>query len=310
MVNAATMNNSIIPLSGQVSATNSLFLKRKLEEVEDKQGVLGNIWNGIKEFSNLGTSMSDCESMLDKYNKGEISFDEALECINEFDSKQKTMSGLLSNIITGVGAIAVATTAAASGPIGWGLAFLKGAPIGAAIKTGLGVLDRATNDIENDEFEGKTLVKDAVSGAITGAASAISSASSVTYKALVNNGMLKTGTLTADIAKGALCGVECGAMSGSTSYLTEVALGDEDFSFEELANNTLTSAFVSGTVGGIVGASTHAINVSKASNISNTSNASDVTNVSKGNGKQIAIDSFWSSMRKVLGTGEREILGL
>ena len=305
MVNAATMNNSIIPLKGKVSLAESTFLEKKLEEVEDKQGVLGNIWNGIKEISTLGTSMSDCESMLNKYNKGEISFDEALECINEFDSKQKTMSGLLSNIITGIGAIAVATVAASSGPIGWGFAFIKGAPIGAAIKTGLGILDRATNDIENDELNGKTLVKDAVSGAITGAASAVSSASSVTYKALIDNGTLRAGTLGADIAKGALCGMECGAMSGSTSYLTDVALGDEDFSLEELANNTLTSAFVSGTVGGVVGASVHGVNL-------NASKAAAANNVGNniGNGKQIAIDSFWSSARKVLGTGEREILEL
>lgn len=275
----------------------SIFLEEKLEAIEDKQGVLGQTWNGIKELTTLGISQSDCEKMLEKYNNGEISFEEAIGYLDEYDSKQKNMSNLLSNILTGVGGIAVATAAIGTGPIGWAFAFAKGAPIGAALKAGIGVIDRATNDVKNDEFDLKNISKDAISGALTGAASAVSSASSVGYQALINNGALKTGTLAADIAKGALCGVECGAMSGAAGYMTDVAFGDKEFDFGDLTSTTLTSAFVSGTVGGVIGASGHALD------------ANHLAQVVSEKGRIIK-DSIFSSSRKIGGQIEREALNL
>ena len=100
--------------------------------------------------------------MLEKYKNGQISLEEAMEYIEDFEKKQENAVNLISNIATGIGSIALATTAVAGGPIGWGLALAKGAPIGAAIKTGLKTLDRATNNVEGDELDGKELIKDAI----------------------------------------------------------------------------------------------------------------------------------------------------
>jgi len=270
----------------------SIFLEQTLEQIEDKQGILGKAWNGIKEITTLGVSESDCEKMLVKFNKGEISLEEAIDYLNEYDSKQETMSGLLSNILTGIGAIAVVGTGGASG-IGWATAFLAGAPVGAALKTGLGVVDRATNDVENDALSFKQVTKDAISGALTGAASAVSGSQCFIYKKLGLEEALAEGIGKSAIA-GALCGVECGAMSGSASYMTDVAFGDKEFSFEDLATNTLTSAFVSGTVGGVVGAGTKGL--------------VDAGVIQKDG--SVAKFSFLSSLRKALGVGEREMLNI
>ena len=271
-------------------AKKSEFLEEKLESIENEQGILGKAWNGIKEVTTLGVSQSDCEGMLEKYNKGEISFEEAVEYLEEYDSKQETMSGLLSNIITGIGAIAIA----GAGPVGWGLAFIKGAPIGAALKAGIGILDRATNDVEDDAINGKQIIKDGISGALTGAASAVSGSQCFIYKGLNKASLLPANELAEQALKGALCGVECGLMSGSVNYMTDVAFGDKEFNFGDLASNTLTSAFVSGTVGGAVGAGTLGLQNAGVINPNGSVTQYQVL----------------SSARKALGTGEREALGL
>ena len=195
-----TYNNFNYAFGLKRKTKESILLEETLQNIEDKQGILGKAWNGIKEITTLGVSESDCESMLEKYNKGEVSFEKAIEYLEEYDSKQETLSGLLSNIVTGVGAIAIA----GAGPVGWGMAFIKGAPIGAAIKAGIGVLDRATNDVEDDAIDGKQIVKDVVSGALTGAASAVSGSQCFIYKGLENASMLPTNELATQALKGAL----------------------------------------------------------------------------------------------------------
>ena len=289
MMNVSSITNEY----GYRHYSNIAFLEDKLKNIQDEQGILGDFCNGFKEITTLGISASDCTNMLEKYRNGEISFEEAADYLDEYNSKQTNEASLLSNILTGIGGIAVATAAAATGPIGWGLAFLKGAPIGAALKTGINFIDRATNDVEGDAFDAKQMTKDAISGALTGAASAVSGASSLGYKALEQRGLIEAGTIGADVLKGAFCGLECGAMSGSATYMTDVALGDEDFEFDELLTNTVTSALVSGTVGSVVGVGLNGLNKT------NFANFGTVTK-----------DSISSSTRKFLGAETKDMLGI
>ena len=265
-------------------------LEEKLKEVQDEQGFLGKTWNGFKEITNLGLSNSDCEKMVDKYNNGEISFEEAVSYIEDFKSKQETMSELGANILTGIGAIAFATTALSAGPIGWVAAIAKGAPIGAALKTGIKTLDRATNDIEGDALDMKQMTKDAISGALTGTTSAVSSG--------VGAG-IKAGKVGLSILNGAKCGTICGSVSGAASYLADVAFEeDKEFNTGELLKNTATSAFVSGTVGAVVGGGMYGL----SSNVGKEA--------TKTLGQTIVADSSSSTARKLLGQGERNILSM
>ncbi len=284
------MSGEISSISGaRVSKTNIAHLENKLEQVKGEQGIFGKTWNGIKEISGLGTSEKKCETMLEKYEDGEVSFDEAMEYLNKFESKQENTTELAKNILTGVGAIAVATTTAGTG-LGFVAAAQAGAPIGAAIKTTLGVADRATNDVKDDALNAKNIAKDTISGAITGMTSAVSSG---VGKGIVN-GEVKT-----SIANGAKCGLACGAISGSTSYMTNVALDDDKkFNFGDLTKATATSALVSGTVGAAVGGGMYANAASKG--IVGKS-------VEKTVSETIVQDSTTSSLRKILGKGVRDV---
>lgn len=288
----------------------SIFLEQRLEEIEDKQGILGKTWNGIKEITTLGVSESDCEKMLEKYNKGEISFDEALNYLDEYDSKQESMSGLLSNIATGIGSIILATGAAmatgGSATIAWGLAFKKGAPIGAAIKAGIGILDRATNDIDDDALDLKQVSKDAISGALTGTTSAVSSGVGKGFGKLAN-GQVTKGQILTSVKNGVKCGVTCGSMSGAATYLTDVAFGDKEYSTQDLVKNTATSAFVSGTVGGVVGAGLYGINNVQVSNALKH-HIQTIANPTKT--QTIIKDSISSSTRKVAGNKMKKAINV
>lgn len=263
-------------------------------QVKAQQGIIGKAWNEVKELINIGQSESDCESMLQAYNNHEITLDEAMEYIENFETKQKDMTNLIANIATGVGSIALATTAmVATGgaSIGWGLAFLKGAPIGAALKTALKLLDRATNDIQGDSLDTKEVIKDAVSGAVTGTVSAVSSG--------IYAGV-KTAKLSTSLINGAKCGIECGALTGAANYTTDSLLDkDKKFSFGELTKNTATSAFVSGTVGAFVGGSVYGIE-------KHLGNLGRETAMSLHD--TIVRDSVLSSSRKILGNAEKHAI--
>jgi hypothetical protein len=267
----------------RTSKSNSNFLESKLKEIEDKQGIFGKAWNGLKEMVNIGTTESECESMLAKYKNGEISFEEAAEYLNSFEQKQDNATELVKNIATGTGAIAFATLTAGTG-LGFLAALQAGAPIGAAIKTTMGVVDRATNGVDDDELNAKDITKDVISGAVTGMTSAVASG--------VGAG-IKAGCLKTSIANGTKCGLECGAIAGSTSYLTDTALEeDKEFNFGDLTRATVASSLVSGTVGGIVGAGLFK-GAQASGNVGKT--------IEKSTAQTIVDDSTSSTTRKVLG---------
>ena len=270
--------------------SKTAYLKEKLQNIEDEQGLFGKMWNGTKEFTGIGTSQKECETMLKKFEKGDITFEEAVEYLDGFEQKQENMTELAKNIATGVGAIAFATVTAGTG-LGLVAAAQAGAPIGAAIKTTLGLADRMTNNVANDAFNTKEIVKDAVSGAVTGTTSAVSSG----IMKGINNSSLKTTLLN-----GAKCGAKCGAIAGSTSYLTDVALEeDKKFDFGELTKATATSSLVSGVVGagvgaGMFGSAQLSVNVGKV--VAEPANEAII----------IMRDSTTSSLRKILGRGVKD----
>lgn len=272
-----------------VSTSSYNQLQLKLKEAKNKQGVLGQTWNSFKEGTGLGQSYSDCKKMVEKYKDGEISMTEAMEYIQDFEDKQDNIADLKKNIITGTSAIVATAGAVAAGgalaPI-----LLTGAAVGAIAKTAVGLIDRGTNKVKNDEFDAKTIAKDVISGATTGAASALPSgavsgklASKFTNKTI--QGMVKYGT----------CSALCGATSGAIGYTTDVALNeDKQFNFGELVKNSATSAIVSGTVGAGLGA----FQVSGAGQTL----TKDLEKLGHSDKASVSIrDSFFSGLRKIFG---------
>ena len=282
-------SNFIMADSISVNLNSTNYLLKRFEEIKSEQGFIGKFFNGIKETLNLGRAESDCESKLQEYKNGKISFEQALQYIEEFERKQENFSELATNIATGVGAIATTALALGTGgSIGVPLAITKGAPVGALIKTGLKTLDRATNNIQDDALDAKAMAKDAITGAAVGATSAVSSNMALG---------VKQGKFGLSVLNSAKCGIACGAASGAINYTADVAFDNErKFNFGELSKNVATSALVSGTVGAAVGGGYYGVE----SLVGNT-----CKEVTRSTAETIVSDSTTSTARKLLANAER-----
>ena len=264
-------------------------LNERFEDVKDKQGAIGSLWDSVKGITGVGVSEEKCSSMLEKFKNGEVNFEQAADYIEKYDVKQKDTTDLIANILTGVSAIATTTIAGVmGGPILPVIAL--GAGVGAATKTVIKLFDRATNKVENDEFDAKTIAKDIISGALTGATSAVPSG--------VAKG-IKAGSKAMAVKNGVKCGLACGAASGSISYLSDVTLDDKEFKFGDLAKSASVSAFISGTVGAGVGAGLY--DIAGVKGIIGKE-------LSRTTAQTIASDSTASTARKILIKAEKSVL--
>ena len=266
------------------------YLLERFEEIKSNQGFLGNFCDGVKKTFNLGASEKKCESILNDYNEGKISFEEAIDYIEKYDKEIDSAKNLVANIVTGIGAIAVATPFAPAG-IGLRIALTFGAPAGALIKTAINTLDRATNDIKGDDIDLKEMAHDAIDGAVVGTTSAISS------KMLSG---VKDASLSKTILNSTKCAIPCGAIGSGVQYLNDCAFDEnKNFNFGELTKVSASGALFSGGAGVLVGGGFYGVE----SVLKHTGKQ-----VAHSLGEQIAMDSVTSSARKIISHTERNVI--
>lgn len=249
---------SIFAGNNSVSDENVDALYTQLSEVEDKQGIFSNAWNDIKEATNIGTSVEKCDEAIQKYQKGEITFEEASAIIDEFAAKQDSSLNLFSNIATGVAAIAVATASAAAIVASGGTATPLvlagiGAATGAATKAGFKFTDRATNEVDGDAADAKQIVKDGLSGAVTGGIAAATMGTGSAAESLGSS-------VAKSAARSMKTGAITGSISGASNYMIDTTFDDDkDFKFTELLGATASNAAAGTVVGGIMGSANGAM---------------------------------------------------
>ncbi|MDO5437824.1 MAG: hypothetical protein Q4F80_06470, partial [bacterium] len=183
-------------------------LKEQFDEVQDKQGFLGKIWNGFKNLTGLGLSSNDVENTIEQYENGEITYEEAQNTIENFETKQDSTVNLFSNVMTGVATAGIAASAIATGGISLG-AIAAGAAVGGAAKAGIKTLDRATNNVKGDAVDLKQIAKDGLTGAIDGAIS--------TATAGMVKGAVAGQTVKQAVKEGVIHGAQAGAISGAVT---------------------------------------------------------------------------------------------
>lgn len=228
-------------------------LEAQLQELQDKNGYKMQLWDKLKSAVNAGANSEKCEESIEKYKNGEITFEEALSEIENYGAKQENSLNLFSNILTSFVAIGAATavavcTGGAATPL---VLAAVGAGSGAIAKAGTKLIDRATNKVENDEFDAKQIGKDMVTGALTGAVAQVTMGT--------GGGAFNAGSSVGkNVIKGALSsakgGVKIGAVTGAANYSIDCAFEeDKTFNLKDMATASATNAIVCGTVGGIVG---------------------------------------------------------
>lgn len=223
------------------------LLNQQLDVIEDEQGCFSKAWNKVKETVGLGTSVEKCEDYIEQYKNGDITYEEAAQKLAEFDSKQDSSLNLFSNIASSVLSIAAVAAAAAiavsSGGLALPAAIAIGAATGAVAKSGMKTIDRATNEVEGDAGDVKTIAKDALSGAVTGGIATATMGTASGAK-----------TVKDAVINCAKTGVKTGAVSGAANYTIDCTFEDDkDFKFSEMLTTTAANAAVGGVVGGIMG---------------------------------------------------------
>lgn len=235
-------------------------LEAQLQSVKDEQGVISNIWNGIKCLTGIGSSTNKCEKAIEDFKNGSISYEEASTIISEFQTKQKNSVNLVSNIATGVAAVAVVGSAVMTGGLSLGVV-AAAAGVGAATKAGLKFADRATNKVEGDALDGKQIAKDALSGAVDGAISVATmgiGTAAVTGKTVATQTVKQT--IIQGAKRGALDGAISGAVTGASDYTIEAAFEDDvQFNLGDLTKSTLANAAGGALAGGVMGGASSGI---------------------------------------------------
>lgn len=288
-------------------STNSQELEAlyaELKEVEDKQGLLSQGFNGIKEITNIGTSSEKCNATIEKYKSGEITFEEALAEIDKFEGKQESGLNLFANIATSFAAIGAATLGAAAIIASGGTATplvvaAIGAGAGAVTKASIKTIDRATNKVEGDALDSKEIAKDALSGAVTGAVAAATMGTGAAQSTLKES-------VKAGIKGSAKTGFVTGGITGASNYTIDCAFEDDkQFNVKDFAVNTAVNSAVGGTVGTIVGGTNGALRFNNL--ITHGGKAVVNGQIANASSKDIVANSVCSSTHKILNKTIKDI---
>ncbi len=269
-------------------------LEDTFESVSDEQGIIGKLWNGFKNLTGLGLGSNDVKDSIEQYENGEITYEEALETIESYETKQDGAVEIAANAISGV-----ITGVVAIGTLGTGLA--GGAVIGGAVKTAVKTLDRATNEVDGDAIDAKEMAKDFVTGAVDGA---VSVATAGMFEATGAVSSLKEAVIDG-VKTGVKSGTITGAVTGAADYTVEaIAEEDVDFTLQGLASTTLQNAVAGGVMGGVIGGVTGGISYTKGS-----TTASIISDKNNWQGDVQDIDSFVDAETGIRYTWDEAING-
>ncbi len=238
--------------SASTSTASAEELRTELQSVQEEQGFLGKAWNGFKNLTGLGLGSADVEDKIEAYENGEISYDEALESIESYETKQDNMVDLAANVVSGVvtGAVAIGGSLATFG-LGTAGSVAAGAALGGVVKAGIKTADRATNEVKGDELDLKQITKDVVTGAVDGA---VNVATAGMFEGVTAAGQTVKQAVTKGIVQGAKSGAISGAAAGAASYTVEAAVEEDvDFTISGFATTTIQNAIGGAVMGGVVG---------------------------------------------------------
>lgn len=155
--------------SVEFSNTNKASeLEGKFLEIKSKQGLVGKVWDGIKNKLNMKYASNQVADVVKCYKMGLVNEETALKAVNKYANGQKKALDFVADwgsMLVGAAAFAVSLPLFASGlPAALGCAALGG----ALFKTSAKFIDAKTG---NREY--KTAPYDIVTGAINGLLSPI-----------------------------------------------------------------------------------------------------------------------------------------
>ena len=222
---------------------NYKSLEEVFQKAQDKQGIIGQAWNGFKNLTNLGFGSDDVAAEIEQYKQGKITYEEALEAIESYEDKQDGAISLISNTLSG---LLTAGFAISTGGIG---ALFMGALVGGVANAGFKTIDRASNNVKNDALDVNEVVKDGLTGAVDGF---VSAATAGLVKAPVAGQTIKE-VIKLGAIQGAKAGAITGAATGAADYTINTVADKEQFTIDGLVSTTAQNALSGVVFGGLFG---------------------------------------------------------
>lgn len=137
-------------------------LRNEFEKTKEEQGLIGKAWDGIKNFFHMKNGSNNIEKMLQQYESGQISKEDAKAALENYQNGQKMCVDIVGDITSGI----VAVGAAAFAPVTGGASLLVAAGAGAAVKTAIKASDATFN---GREYDLKDFGYDLITGSLNGA---------------------------------------------------------------------------------------------------------------------------------------------
>ncbi len=247
-------------------------LRAAYEQIQDDQGWVGKAWNGIKNFFGHSNGSNAVEETLSKAEAGEISYEAAVEKLNNYAQKQDSIVDTFANVASGL-AVAAGVLAA---PLSFGASLAVGAGVGAAVKVGIKASDKATNDIAGD-YTFKDGLKDGITGGVGGVVTAATAGIGTAGMVAAKEGgkVLVKETIKQGVIAGAKAGAIDGAVMSATNYTADAVFDGDEFTFGGLVSTTVSGTLTGAAVGGVAGGVTSGVSAVK---YNKAVDASDILN--------------------------------
>lgn len=137
----------------------------ELEQTKEEQGIIGKIWDGLKNITGLGAGSNKAQSAIEQYENGEISYEEALQKVENYKEGQETCVDVVGDMVSGIVAVGAFALAVPTG----GASLVAGLGMAAAAGAGTKIAVKATDAVMGGrEYTGKDLLYDATTGSING----------------------------------------------------------------------------------------------------------------------------------------------
>lgn len=150
---------------GNTFLQDTKALLDELELVKSQQGLVGKLWDGFKNLTNIGAGSKKVEIAIKQLQNGEINKSEAKEKLELYKDGQKTCLDVVADMFSSIFAIGIFAATVPTGALGLGFGLCLSTLSAGTIKVGLKGIDSKLND---REYSAKNAIYDVVTGGING----------------------------------------------------------------------------------------------------------------------------------------------
>ncbi|MCD7739733.1 MAG: exodeoxyribonuclease VII small subunit [Candidatus Gastranaerophilales bacterium] len=160
--NKSTGDNDIFTYAGN---EETKALKNDFDKIKNQQGIIGKVWDGIKNLVGMKSGSKKVEQIIQQAEKGEISLEEAKNAINKYEEGQKSCVDVVADMASGIIAVGAFALAMPTGGASLAIGLTAATAAGAGVKIGIKAGDAAAT---GKNYNKKDLLYDFATGTVNG----------------------------------------------------------------------------------------------------------------------------------------------